>query len=73
MSSVVRLLPGSSTRLRSLEPKLDRLDAQLDAHNLWSAERSLVASADPDPPHELWTLLDYDYLHGWLSPDERAF
>jgi hypothetical protein len=59
-------------RLRSLEPKLDRLDAQPDARNLWSAERSLIASADPDPPHELWTLLDYDYLHGWLSHEERA-
>jgi hypothetical protein len=58
-------------RLHSLEPKLDRLDAQPDAHNLWSAERSLVASSDPDPPHEIWTLLDYDYLHGWLSPAER--
>lgn len=58
-------------RLHSLEPKLDRLDAQPDARNLWSAERSLVASGDPDPPHELWTLLDYDYLHGWLGPEER--
>jgi hypothetical protein len=60
-------------RLRSLEPKLDRLDAQPDRQSLWSAERSLVASGDPDPPHEIWTLLDYDYLHGWLTPDERAF
>jgi hypothetical protein len=58
-------------RLHTLEPKLDRLDAQPDARNLWSAERSLVASGDPDPPHEIWTLLDYDYLHGWLSPEER--
>ncbi|NQX01861.1 chitobiase/beta-hexosaminidase C-terminal domain-containing protein [bacterium] len=59
-------------RLQSLEPKLDRLDAQPDRQSLWSAERSLVASSDPDPPHEIWTLLDYDYLHGWLTPDERA-
>lgn len=42
--------PGfAAERLHSLEPKLDRLDAQPDAHNLWSAERTLVASADPDP------------------------
>ena len=59
-------------RLHALEPKLDRLDAQPDAENLWSAERSLVAAQDPAPPHEIWTLLDYDYLHGWLSVDERA-
>lgn len=58
-------------RLHLLEPKLDRLDAQPDARNLWSAERSLVASGDPDPPHEIWTLLDYDYLHGWLTAAER--
>jgi hypothetical protein len=59
-------------KVRALEPKLDRLDAQPDAFHLWSAERSLVASGDPDPPHELWTLLDYDYLHGWLSPADRV-
>lgn len=58
-------------RLHLLEPKLDRLDAQPDARNLWSAERSLAASGDPDPPHEIWTLLDYDYLHGWLTAAER--
>lgn len=59
-------------RVRALEPKIDRLDAQPDRENLWSAERSLVASQDPEPPSELWTLLDYDYLHGWLSPEDRA-
>ncbi|MCU0793502.1 MAG: chitobiase/beta-hexosaminidase C-terminal domain-containing protein, partial [Opitutaceae bacterium] len=58
-------------RVRSLEPKLDRLDAQPDRQNLWSAERSLVASQDPDTPSEIWTLLDYDYVHGWLTPAER--
>lgn len=58
--------------VRKLEPKLDRLDAQPDAANIWSAERSLVASGDPDPPHEIWKLLDYDYLHRWLTPEERA-
>ncbi len=59
-------------KLHALEPKLDRLDAQPDRQNLWSAERSLVASQDPDPPSEIWTLLDYDYLHGWLSDSDRA-
>ena len=58
-------------KLHSLEPKLDRLDAQPDAEHLWSVERSLVASQDPAPPNEIWTLLDYDYLHGWLSPADR--
>lgn len=59
-------------KVRALGPKLDRLDAQPDAFHLWSAERSLIASQDPEPPSELWTLLDYDYLHGWLSAEERA-
>ncbi len=59
-------------RVRKLGPKLDRLDVQPDAENLWSAERSLVASGDPDPPHEIWKLLDYDYLHAWLTPGERG-
>lgn len=58
--------------VRKLEPKIDRIDAQPDAANIWSAERSLIASGDPDPPHEIWKLLDYDYLHHWLSPEERA-
>ena len=59
-------------RVRHLQPKIDRIDAQPDAANIWSAERSLVASGDPDPPHEIWKLLDYDYLHRWLTPEERA-
>jgi hypothetical protein len=59
-------------KLRALEPKLDRLDAQPDRQHIWSAERSLIASQDPDPPSEIWTLLDYDYLHGWLSPADRV-
>lgn len=60
------------SRLHSLEPKLDHLDAQPDAGNLWSVERSLTAQGDPDAPTEIWTLLDYDYLHGWMSPEDRA-
>jgi hypothetical protein len=59
-------------KVRALAPKVDRLDAQPDAPNIWSAERSLVASGDPEPPHEIWTLLDYDYLHAWLTPAERT-
>ena len=59
--------------LHALEPKLERLDAQPDHENLWSVERSLNANGDPDPPSEIWTLLDYDYLHGWMSPAEREF
>jgi hypothetical protein len=58
-------------KLDGLAAKLDRLDAQPDRENLWSAERSLVAAADPDPPHELWSLLDYDYLHVWMTDTER--
>ena len=58
-------------KLHALEPKLDRLDAQPDRQNIWSAERSLIASQDPEPPSEIWTLIDYDYLHGWLSESDR--
>ena len=59
-------------KVRSLEPKLDKLDAQPDRDNLWCVEKSLSASGDPDPPSEIWALVDYDYLHQWMSPDERA-
>ncbi len=59
-------------KIKSLEPKLDKLDAQPDRDNLWCAERSAIASGDPDPPSEIWSLIDYDYLHQWMSPEERA-
>jgi hypothetical protein len=59
------------TKIRTLEPKIEKLNARLDHDNLWSAERSTVASGDPNPPTEIWDLLDYDYLHGWMTPDER--
>ncbi len=59
-------------KIKSLEPKLDKLDAGADRDNLWCSERSAIASGDPDPPTEIWSLLDYDYLHKWMSPDERA-
>jgi len=58
-------------KMHSLEPKLDLLDQQPDRDNLWSAERSIIASGDPDPPSEIWDLLDYDYLYQWLSDEER--
>lgn len=58
-------------KMNALGPKLDALDAQPDRDNLWAAERSAVASGNPDPPSEIWALLDYDYLHRWMTPDER--
>ncbi|MDX2082222.1 MAG: chitobiase/beta-hexosaminidase C-terminal domain-containing protein [Terrimicrobiaceae bacterium] len=58
-------------RMKALEPKLDKLDARPDRDNLWVAERSIVASGDPDPPTEIWSLIDYDYLHRWMTPEER--
>ena len=58
-------------KLNTLQPKLEILDRQADRDVLWAAERSMVASGDPNPPTEIWALLDYDYLHGWMSPAER--
>ena len=55
----------------SLEAKLDRLDQQPDHDNLWAAERSSLASGNPSPPTEIWSLIDYDYLHDWMTPAER--
>lgn len=58
-------------KLKVLEIKLNDVDKYPDTENLWSVERSIVASGDPDPPTEIWDLLDYDYLHGWMNPAER--
>lgn len=58
-------------KVRSLNKKLPNLEAQADRENLWCVERSIVASGDPNPPTEIWSLLDYDYLYDWLSPAER--
>ncbi len=58
-------------KIKALEPKLDYMDKQPDGHNLWSVERSVVAMGDPDPPTEIWDLLDYDYLSGWMSAPEK--
>lgn len=58
-------------KLKSLEVKLNDFDKHPDTENIWSVERSVMALGDPDPPTEIWDLLDYDYLHGWMSPAER--
>jgi hypothetical protein len=59
------------TKIGSLEPKLDAIDGRPDHDNIWDVEKSIAASSDPNPPTEIWSLLDYDYLHGWMSPEER--
>lgn len=59
------------TKIRSLEPKLDSIDRRPDRDNIWNVEKSIAASSDPNPPSEIWSLLDYDYLHRWMSPEER--
>lgn len=58
-------------KIRSLEPKLDSIDRRPDRDNIWDIEKSIAASSDTDPPSEIWSLLDYDYLHLWMSPEER--
>lgn len=58
-------------KIKTLEPKLDLIDKQPDHENLWAVERSIIASGEPDPPTELWALLDYDYLSGWMTKAER--
>jgi hypothetical protein len=60
-------------KLKALEKKLPELESQPDNENLWSVERSIVAQGNPDPPTEIWDLLDYDYLYGWMSNSEREF
>jgi hypothetical protein len=58
-------------KLKGLQPKLDLIERQPDRDSLWNVERSIIASGDPSPPTEIWALLDYDYLHRWMSPGER--
>ncbi len=58
-------------KIKSLDKKLDFMDNQPDSHNLWAVERSIVAMGEPDPPTEIWDLLDYDYLSGWMTADQR--
>lgn len=66
------LAAGLVQKMNALGPKLDSMDKRPDRDNLWSVERSVVASGDPDPPTEIWALLDYDYLHRWMTPEERT-
>ena len=66
-----KLAANLVAKIRSLEPKLDTIDRQPDHDNIWDVEKSIAASSDPNPPTEIWSLLDYDYLHGWMSPEER--
>jgi hypothetical protein len=58
-------------KVHRLIPKLDKLDKLSDTENLWSAERSFVAMGEPDPPIEIWHLLEYDYIAPWMTQAER--
>jgi hypothetical protein len=58
-------------KLKTLAPKLDYMDKQPDSENIWALDRSIIAMGDPDPPTEIWDLLDYDYLYYWMSNSER--
>lgn len=58
-------------KIHRLQPKLDKLDKLADTDNLWSAERSTVAMGEPDPPIEIWHLLEYDYIAPWMTAKER--
>lgn len=57
-------------KIKALEPKLDQMDKMPDSENIWSVERSIIATGEPDPPTEIWDLLDYDYLSSWMSASE---
>jgi len=58
-------------KIKSLDPKITEMDTHPDRDNLWAVERSIVASGNPDPPTEIYELLDYDYLHDWMTPEEQ--
>ncbi len=58
-------------KIKGLDGKITELDKQSDRDNIWAAERSVVASGNPDPPSELWDLLDYDYLHDFMTPEQQ--
>ena len=58
------------TKIKALGPKLTEMDNYPERDNLWAVERSVVASGEPDPPSEIWDLLNYDYLHEWMTPEE---
>lgn len=58
-------------KVKALGPKLDAMEKYPDHENLWSVERSMQASGDPNVPNEIWQLADYDLLYGWLSESDR--
>jgi hypothetical protein len=58
-------------KAKNLFTKIDALDKQEDRDNIWAAERSAIATGDPNPPSEIWDLLEYDYLHKWMTDSER--
>jgi len=58
-------------KAKNLFPKIDALDKQADRDNIWAAERSVIATGEPNPPSEIWDLLEYDYLHKWMTDSER--
>lgn len=66
-----KLVEQLMIKVDRLEPKIDKLNSLSDACNLWSAERSIVALGEPDPPIEIWHLLEYDYLAPWMTKAEK--
>lgn len=66
-----RLAQELVQKMKALDVKVDLMDKRPDRDNLWSVERSIVASGDPDPPTEIWDLLNYDYLHDWMTSEEQ--
>ena len=66
-----RLAKELVQKINALDAKVDAMDKRPDRDNLWSVERSIVASGDPDPPTEIWDLLNYDYLHDWMTNEEQ--
>ena len=66
-----RLAQELVQKIKELDVKIDSMDKRPDSQNLWIVERSIVASGDPNPPTEIWDLLNYDYLHDWMSTEEQ--
>lgn len=58
-------------KLKLLEPKIDFINKQPDAENLWTVDRSIIAMGNPDPPTEIWDLIEYDYIAEWMTKEEK--
>ena len=58
-------------KIKNLGPKIDEMNKRPDSENIWTVERSIIASGEPNPPSEIWDLLEYDYLHKWMTGEER--